>query len=149
MRHFSITADVDAPPARVWEVISDIDRWHEWSPSINSVKRLDGAPFAVGSRALIHQPKFPPATWKITEIIPGKSFTWVSTAPGIRVVAFHGVVPASSGGRVTLSLDFEGMLGGAFGWLTRGINQRYITYEIHGLKARSEDPAFRKTTVAS
>ena len=149
MRHFSITADIDAPPSRVWQVMSDIDRWHEWSPSINSVQRIRGAPFAVGGRALVRQPKFPPALWKITQIEPGKSFTWVSTAPGIRVIARHAVESMPSGSRATLSLDFEGMLGGLFGRMTKDINQRYITFEVNGLKARSEDPAFRKTTVAS
>src|SRR5215208_175920 len=103
MRHFSITADIDAPPSRVYQVMTDIDRWYEWSPSINTVKRIDGAPLALGSRALIHQPKFPPATWKITEIVPGKSFTWVSTAPGMRVIARHAVEAVPRGSRATLS----------------------------------------------
>jgi len=149
MRHFSITADVNASTSRVWEVMSDIDRWHEWSPSINSVQRVGNAPFAVGSRAVVRQPRFPPALWKITEIVPGRSFTWVSTAPGLRVIARHGAEPTPTGSRVTLSLDFQGMLGGAFGRMTRDINQRYITFEVNGLKARSEDPAYRKTMVAS
>ena len=33
MRDFSIQFDVAAPPARVWEVMSDGERWADWTPS--------------------------------------------------------------------------------------------------------------------
>ena len=32
--------DIDAPPGIVWEVWSDIARWHEWTASITSIDRL-------------------------------------------------------------------------------------------------------------
>ena len=142
MREFTISIDIAAPPERVWQVMSDIDRWHEWTPSITSVKRLGGGAFAVGSRALIRQPRFPPASWKVTSIEPGRSFTWVSVAPGLRVVGHHRVEPASAGSRATLSLELRGIFGGLLGRLTKDITQRYIGYEANGLKARSENPAF-------
>ena len=41
-----MTTDIAAPAERVWEVMSDTDRWHEWTPSVTSVKRLGGAAFA-------------------------------------------------------------------------------------------------------
>lgn len=28
--------DIAAPPTKVWEIITDIDKWHEWSPIINA-----------------------------------------------------------------------------------------------------------------
>jgi uncharacterized protein YndB with AHSA1/START domain len=115
MRWFSITTDIAAPAERVWQVMSDIDRWHEWTPSVTSIRRLDSGPFGVGSRAVIRQPKFPPVLWKITEIAPGGSFVWVSGGPGLRVVAHHWVEPTATGSRVTLSLELKGLLGGVFG----------------------------------
>lgn len=27
--------EILAPPAKVWEIITDIDKWQEWSPTIN------------------------------------------------------------------------------------------------------------------
>jgi hypothetical protein len=143
MRAFSITTDVDAPPARVWEVMSDTDRWHEWTQSVTSIRRLDSGPFAVGSRAVIRQPRFPPALWRITAIEPGRSFTWVSVAPGIRVVGHHRVEPQGNGSRATLSVDYQGAFGGILSRLTKSITERYLAYEAKGLKARSEDPEFR------
>ena len=143
MRKFSISIDIDAPAERVWAVMSDVDRWHEWTPSVTSVKRLGGKPLAVGTRAVIRQPKFPPALWKVAAIDPGRSFTWVSSAPGMRVIGHHSVQPIADGSRATLSLDLQGIFGGWFGRLTKDITERYIAFEAKGLKARSEDPTFR------
>src|SRR3954464_3969316 len=141
VRQFSISVEIAAPPERVWQVMSDVERWHEWTPSVNSV-RLRG-PLAVGSTATIRQPKFPPAFWQITVIDAGRSFTWISPAPGMRIVASHSVAPNESGGtRATLSLDLQGLLGGLFGRLTKRITERYLGFEASGLKARSENPAF-------
>jgi uncharacterized protein YndB with AHSA1/START domain len=148
MRKFSITIDIAAPAERVWQVMSDTGRWHEWTPSVTSIRRLDSGPFAVGSRAVIRQPRFPPAWWTITEIDPGRSFTWVSTGPGIRVVAHHWVEPIGSGSRATLSLELQGVLGGVFGRMTKGITERYLVLEAKGLKARSENPGFRHEETA-
>ena len=142
MRHFSITVGIDAPPARVWEVMSDVERWHEWTPSVRSVRRLDSGPFTVGSRVVIRQPKFPPGIWKVTEIDRAR-FTWVARAPGLRVIARHWVEPSAQGSRATLSLELQGLFGGVFGSLTRAITERYLQYEAAGLKARREDPVFR------
>ena len=143
MRRFSITTEIAAPAERVWQVMSDVDRWHEWTPSIISIRRLAGAPLAVGTRAVVRQPRFPPALWKVTALEPGRSFTWASVAPGLHVVGHHAVEPAPGGSRATLSLELRGVLGGVFGRLTRAITERYIAYEAAGLKARSENPAFR------
>src|SRR5689334_6957514 len=103
--HFTKSIDIDAPPDRVWRIMSDVDHWHEWTASITSVKRLKETPFAVGTRALVRQPKLPPALWTVTAIDPGKSFTWTSANPGFRAVGYHAVEPTARGSRVTLSLD--------------------------------------------
>jgi hypothetical protein len=142
MRQFSIAIDIAAPTERVWAVMSDIARWHEWTPSVTSIKRLGNGPLAIGSRALIRQPKFPPAMWKVVALDPGRSFTWISVAPGLRVVADHSVAPAPSGSRARLSLDMQGLFGGMLGWMTKGITERYLALEANGLKARSENPEF-------
>lgn len=89
MASFTISADIDAPPSRVWEVMSDVDRWHEWTASITSVKRIGGKTLAVGTKAMVKQPKFPPAMWKVTVFEPGHQFIWESAAPGLRVRGIH------------------------------------------------------------
>jgi uncharacterized membrane protein len=136
-RHFSINVDIAARPERVWEVMSDVERWHEWTASVTSIKRLDKGPFAVGSRAIIRQPKFPPALWTVTAIEPNR-FTWKSGLPGLWVLARHSVGPAPGGSHVTLSLEYTGLFGSLAGKLTRGITERYLKLEAEGLKRRSE-----------
>jgi uncharacterized membrane protein len=131
--------DIAAPPDVVWAVMSDVERWHEWTASVRSIRLLDDKPLAVGSRAVVRQPKFPPAVWKVTAIDPGRSFTWKSGAPGMWVYGHHSVRPAAGGSRATLGLHYEGMLGQLLSRMTRGITERYLALEAAGLKRRSED----------
>lgn len=140
---FETTIDIDAPADRAWQVMSDVDRWHEWTPSIRSITRLRDAPLAPGTKVVVRQPKFPPALWTVTDVQPGRSFTWVSVAPGMRVTGTHSVEPTASGSRARLSLDYEGVIGRVFARLTKGITVRFIDHEAAGLAARSRDPGFR------
>jgi uncharacterized protein YndB with AHSA1/START domain len=142
MRQFSITIDIVAPAERVWRVMSDTDRWPEWTPSVTSITWMDGGAFTVGSQAVIRQPKLPPARWQVTAIEAGRSFTWISGGPGLRIVGRHWVEPTAAGSRATLSLDLQGVLGGVLGRMARGITERYLAFEANGLKARSENPGF-------
>jgi uncharacterized membrane protein len=142
-RQFSISIDINAPADRVYEVMSEIDRWQEWTPSVTSIKRLDTGPFVVGSRAVIRQPKFPPALWTVIAIDGRRSFTWSNRAPGIMVIAHHSVDANGARSKATLSLKYEGLLGRLLARITRGITNRYLTMEAKGLKARSENPFFR------
>lgn len=149
MRHYRVTIEIAAPADRVWAVLSDVDQWHQWTPSVTGVHWLGSREFAVGGRVVIRQPGFPPAMWTIDAIQPGRWFIWTSRAPGLRVVGRHVVEATRTGSRVTLSLDMQGWLGGFWGWLTRSRTERYIQYEAHGLKARSENPAFQRVDLAA
>ncbi|MCC6539645.1 MAG: SRPBCC family protein [Bryobacterales bacterium] len=141
MQNFQISFDIQAPPERVWAIMRDFARWHEWTPTVTSIQPVDpGAPVAPGMKVLIRQPRFPPAVWELLEIAEGRRFHWATRSPGVEVIARHGVEPAARGTRATLSLEFRGLLGGVVGWLTRGINQRYLKTEAEGLTRRAETP---------
>jgi hypothetical protein len=135
---YSISIDINAPAARVYDVMIDIDRWHEWTPSITSIRRLDGGAFEIGQRVLIRQPKLPPAMWTLSKIEPGHRFEWVNKAPGLKVTGHHSVEPTATGSRATLGLSYEGIFGGLLARITRSITNRYIAMEAAGLKARAE-----------
>jgi uncharacterized protein YndB with AHSA1/START domain len=137
MRDFSITVDIAALPERVWAVMSDIERWPEWTPTVTRIERLDRGPLAVGSRARIRQPKLLPAIWEVTALQDGRSFGWVTRSPGVLVTAKHGVAPAGAGTRASLSLRFTGLLGGLVARVTQGLNERYLALEAEGLRERS------------
>jgi uncharacterized membrane protein len=140
---YSLSVQINAPADQVWPVMSDIERWHEWTPSIRSVRRTNAGPFRIGARARVYQPKLPPADWIVTALDEGRAFVWESRAPGVRVIATHTVEPVGTGSRVTLSIQYYGVIGTLFGRLTAGINRRYIALEADGLKRRAEAQSAR------
>jgi len=142
MRRFRIDVDIAADGRRVWDVMSDVTRWHEWTPSVTSITLLEPGELRVGTRAVIRQPRFPPALWHVTALEPTRSFTWLSTVPGVEVVAHHDIEPTVAGCRATLSLNYRGLFGGLIGRLTKNITERYLAFEAEGLKRRSEDPSY-------
>jgi hypothetical protein len=137
-RGFSISVDIAAPPERVWPIMRDGTRWPEWTPTVTKIVLLDQGPLRVGSRARIHQPKLPPALWRVTHLEEGRSFTWVSKSPGSLVTASHSVEPCAAGSRVSLSIRFDGLLAGLLARMTRNLNLRYLDLEAEGLTARAE-----------
>lgn len=140
VRNYEITVDIDAPPARVWDVMMDVERWNEWTPTVTSVEPLTPGEMRVGSRYRIKQPKLSPAVMTVTHVEPDRGFTWNTSMPGITVRANHAIAPRGNGSRVVLSLEFGGLMGGIVGRVYRNLNQRYIAEEAAGLKKRSENP---------
>jgi uncharacterized membrane protein len=140
MKSFSTTIEIKAPPQRVWAVLADIEGWPDWTASMTSVERFESGPLSVGTRARLRQPKLRPAIWQITQIEKGSNFTWVTRSLGLTVTGHHLVEPVKKGNasRVTLTIEFRGLLGPLVAWLTRGLNVHYLALEAQGLKKRSE-----------
>ena len=135
----SISVDIAASAHRVWEVLTDVERWSEWTETVTSVKRLDDGPLRSGSRATINQPKVPETEYVVTDLDPGRSFTWVARGPGVTTIARHDIEALPDGGsRVTLSVEQDGLLGRVMGRFYRGLTDRYLANEAAGLKSRCE-----------
>jgi uncharacterized protein YndB with AHSA1/START domain len=47
---FAIETPIARPPAEVFDVVTDLDRLHEWQPMIVAVDQLDDGPLHTGSR---------------------------------------------------------------------------------------------------
>ncbi len=137
--------EIAAPPGVVWEVFSDVERWHEWTASITSVTRLDDGPFGLGSRARVLQPMIRPAVFEVTEFNPGRNFVWRTTNGGISAVANHVVEAAPGGTRVAVSLEFAGWPLVLFAPWIRWLTNRYFKMETEGLKKRSEERVGART----
>ena len=134
----SVTIDIAAPPERVWEVLSDVESWPNWTPTVTAVSLLDDTSLQLGGRAKVQQPRLPDAEYVVTELIAGRSFTWVADRPGVRTTASHTIEPLTSGVRVRLSVAQTGRLGALAGRLYHGLTDRYLANEANGLKRLCE-----------
>ena len=97
-------------PDRLWKIASDVVHWGDRLPTVDSVRPLSSGPMAVGSRFEVRQPGLPKAVWEVIDWQPGRSFTWVSSSPGIRSRAVHTVSDDDNGSRLDLSLEWSGPL---------------------------------------
>ena len=136
---YETSVTIDAQPAAVWAALTDIEHWPELTASITSVRLLQPGKLAVGVEAQIRQPKLPPTTWRVTELEPEVSFTWIARAPGVVTTAGH-VLTAEAGGGVTvlLSVEHRGPLAPVVHALTGRLTRRYMGMEAAGLKSRAE-----------
>jgi uncharacterized membrane protein len=131
--------DIAAPREQVWAVMSDVERWPEWTASVTSIELLDQGAFRVGSRTRNRQPRLPPAVWTVTALEPGHAFEWQNTAPGLKSVASHRVDAAGDlASRITLSIMWSGPLAPVFRLLFGKLSRRYVEMEAQGLKRRCE-----------
>jgi uncharacterized protein YndB with AHSA1/START domain len=76
----AVTLHIDAPPEKVWGLVSDITRMGDYSPEVFEAEWLDGATGpAVGARYRGHvkRNEIGPTYWtvcKVTECVPGEVF---------------------------------------------------------------------------
>ena len=77
--------------------------------------------------------------WEVTDIEPGRSFSWTNKSVGVTSVGHHSVVPRAGGGATaTLTLHQSGTLAPLLGLLTGKLSRRYVESEAQGLKSHSE-----------
>lgn len=131
-------ASIAAAPEKVWPVMSDVERWQEWTESIRSVEPLGDARAAVGARYRVSQPRLAPAVWTVTSWEPQRGFAWESRSPGLRAVGEHLIATEGAGCRVSLRVRFEGFLSPLIALLFGGLTRRYMALEAEGLKRRCE-----------
>lgn len=141
-----VTVRVAASPEYVWQVISDVERWPEWTPTVTHATKVTGtairAPLALGSTFHLKQPRLPEAAWRVNAITPGESFTWTSRIRGTSNVATHTVVSDGTGGaKVTLRFVQRGVVA-AFAWpMTRKMVRLGVETEAESLRTYCETRA--------
>lgn len=136
---YETSVHIDATPARVWEVMSDIERWHEWAPAVRSIRRHDSGPLVVGSAATLHLQRAPTARWTVIELEDGRSFTWESDAR-VKAVAWHRVEPDGDGARATLGIEAPGVVATLLWPFIMPVFRGNVKAEAAGLKRKCETP---------
>jgi uncharacterized membrane protein len=137
--HFEKSIEIDAPPQRVWDVLSDLEAWPSRIETVDAVELLTPAPITKGSRVRLKQPKLPEGTWDITVWDAPSYFEWTQKSGGITSVAGHRVDAMGEGrARLTLTLDMRGFLIPVFGGFYKGLTNRYMNLEAEGMKRAAE-----------
>ncbi len=136
--HLEHSLKIAAPAASVWNVTLDVERWPEWTPTMERVERLESGPFGKGSTARIKQPQFPATVWRVTAFEPTRSFTWETRVRGMHMIAAHEVTSAPGGSTSTLRLEIRGLLATLLGPLIRRGALRSMAQENDGLRRRCE-----------
>jgi uncharacterized membrane protein len=139
MPSFEFTTVIDAPPDRVWSVLSDVMHWPKWLPTVTSVEPLGSPTLAVGARYRLVQPKLWPAVWSVVDLSPHNHFSWESRSPGVRALGDHMLSPVSGGSTsVSLRVTFSGPLAVLVGLIAGRLTREYIEREAASLKLRVE-----------
>ena len=100
---------IEAPPAKLYELIADVTRTPEYSPDVVKVEWLDGATGpAVGARFKATNKQVRGPAWNnkpvITVLEPGQEIAWERTEPGGGTVEWrYRFEPEGTGTRITES----------------------------------------------
>lgn len=123
----------------VWNVTYDVERWPEWTPTVDAVKKRSESPLRVGDQCLLKQPGLPEATWTITEIVEGQRFAWESRIRGIKFSAVHEIETLDEQTRNRLILNVEGIVAALFWPILKPQLRNSLRQENAGLKQRCEE----------
>lgn len=129
---------IEAPLSIVWTVTENVTDWPSWTPTMESVVRLDDGPLDVGSTTRIKQPRLPEAVWKVTSLTRGVQFKWESKVRGIHMIASHELSPCGEDTKCVLRVEVRGILGVLFWPLISGPIRKAINTENSCLKAKCE-----------
>ena len=74
MRVYAV--DCDAPPDRVWTLISRPERWSEWSPYVSGAESLGSPEVAEGAEGSVVLRGGLRLAARVTRVVRGESWTW-------------------------------------------------------------------------
>jgi hypothetical protein len=139
------SVSINAPLDVVWDVTVDVDSWHEWSPTVTSIKRIEPGEFGMDKSAVVKQPQMPELIWRVTQYIPLTEFTWTTQMPGLSMTGSHLISREGDATISVLTLNMTGILSviAAIGLRARAV--KTLKVENAGLKTRCESNVSERT----
>jgi carbon monoxide dehydrogenase subunit G len=147
----SVERAVAAPPALVWEIITDLDRSAATIRSISSLERLDGGSgFGVGTRWRETRTMFGRQATEelvVSAIDEGRSYTVEADPRGAHYRSTLSVAPDGAGARLTMTFAAEpsGSLAKVFaatiGRLFEGSTRKALQQDLDDIAAAAEAAA--------
>jgi len=140
MKTVSATAWIDAPPMKVWAVLTDLSRYPEWNPLFREAagevgvgRRIVLKSYPEGGRPMTVKPT-------ITAARAGAELCWVSRLPGILTEEHRFTLSAGNGGTLVVQSEtFRGALVLVSG-KARARAEASFRAMNRALKARAESP---------
>ena len=138
--HAETSVDIDAAPADVWKVLTDVERMPTWTESVSKAECLNASELAVGAKVRIKQPRLGAMVWEVTELEAEASFTWTTSRGGVTTTAGHQLRANQHVTTTTIlfSIDQRGPMSGIIGLFTAKLTAKYLAMEAEGLKRRCE-----------
>lgn len=124
-----------ARPEEVWRVLTDVEHWRDWTPTVIDIKPLLSAPMQRGARYRVVQPKLRPAVYEVTEYVPNQRFAWEQKLPGGVLVADHRITSRNGATEVELSFESHGLLANVVATVFSKMIARYVATEAVSLKS--------------
>lgn len=125
-------------PNIIWDILADVEHWHEWTPTVIEIKPIGNGRFGVGARYRVVQPKLRPAIYEVTECVPCRRFTWASRFPGGVMIADHLITQNDGSAEVELSFCSSGPVGNIVGKVFFGLIRNYVRTEAQSLSDRCD-----------
>lgn len=108
------STEINASPARIWALLSDVPGWKHWNAGIEDI-RMHG-PFAAGTTFTMKPPGEDAFTSTLIEVVAQEVFTDETIIDGTRVVVIHRILPlAPDRAKVSYSTQITGPAAEAFG----------------------------------
>ena len=147
MHELSVSRQVAAPRDRVWSVLTDIDRAPQVMEAIQSVERLDGDRFGVGTRWRETRKVFgreATEVMEVTAVDPPVGYTVHADGPGTRYVSRFTLTEEGDGTRMTMTFGAQptGLVGrvmnATVGRLAAGATRRAVAADLEDLARACE-----------
>lgn len=134
MAAFETSIEIEAPASAVWQAVTDVVHWPEWTKSMQEVRLLQAAALGPGAQVWIKQPGLAASTWTVVDWQAGRSFAWESRSMGIRTWANHAIESHEGGCRLVLTLTMNGGLAPLVAFLAQRTVRRYMAMEAEGMR---------------
>ncbi|HEY6849232.1 MAG TPA: SRPBCC family protein [Terracidiphilus sp.] len=129
---------IEARPGTVWQVLADVEHWHDWTPTIQRIEPLDAGGLRSGARYRVVQPGLQPAVYEVTVCIPDQVFTWVYRLPGGEMVADHRIATRNGQTEVEFSFSSKGLMADVLSMLFSKKIREFVATEAISLKRKCE-----------